>query len=123
MDIFLESKDHLLPNLTKNMSLTKWSKFVYYSYWFLAGVLIGIHIFILFFTLDAILKFNLADLDFSISWIYFYSIFTNLKTQIPNEKILAIISPYIYGIYASTATIFFIPLDYNLPNLLQRTDN
>lgn len=106
--IFLDSKKYSLPKLKKDMLLTKWSIFVYHSYWFLIGLLLGINIFILLFTLIAIFNFSPNDQDFSISWAYLSSIFTNLITQIPAKKGWFIIISYIIGFFLSITAIFSV---------------
>lgn len=103
--IFLEEKDYSLPKIKEDMSLTKRSLFVYYSYWFLTGLLIGINIFILFFTLIVIFNFNPKDQNLSISWTCLSNIFTNLITQMTAEKGLGITASYVYGFYASISAI------------------
>jgi hypothetical protein len=105
---FLDSKKYSLPKLKKDMLLTKWSIFVYHSYWFLIGLLLGIDTFILLFTIDAILQFSSTDQNFSVSWTYFNNIFTNLKTQIPAKKGWYIIISYIIGFFLSITTIFSV---------------
>lgn len=95
--LFLELKDYDFPKITENMSLTKWSMLVYYSYWFLMGILMGINIFILFFTIFAILNFAPEGQNFPISMTHFSSILTNLKIQMPTEKGSHIIRSYLFS--------------------------
>ena len=114
--IFLEEKNYSLSRLTEKLYLTKWSIFVYYSYWFLAGIIIGVNLLIIFFTAVSFSYFSSITLSFSTIWIYLNSTFTNLITQMPAEKGSDIIINYVIGFIFSFSSLLIL---YNKITIFQ----
>lgn len=81
--IILESKGYTGPQLTEKMTLKKWSKYVYYSYWFSTGILIGLNLTVIFFTIwfiDIIIRLikTFPNLNIYVTGVYLISFFISL---------------------------------------------
>ncbi len=73
-------KGYTEPKLTEELSLKKWSKYIYYSYWFSIGLLIGLNIGVLLFTVsiaDTVIKLiiKLSSLRISVLIGFYASVF------------------------------------------------
>lgn len=99
-------RGYIFPKYKEDLSLLFWSKINYYLYSFLIGLLVGINLLILLFSVDAVLNFHSSNQSFSFSFIYFIDILANLIMQVPTVYLILIIICYPVGICLSMYQIY-----------------
>ncbi|AKB52361.1 hypothetical protein MSBRW_3108 [Methanosarcina barkeri str. Wiesmoor] len=88
--IFSHFKGYTNPKVTEKLSLTRWSKYIHYSYWLSTGLIIGL---------------NMNELLFVIS---FKNQFIKVITNLPNYKIFVLLILYLICLFSSWFCIFIL---------------
>jgi hypothetical protein len=102
----IDLRGYLYPKYREDLSLLFWSKISYYFYYFLIGMLVGINLLILLFSIGAVASFHSPNQNLSFSLVYFIDILANLITQVPTLYVILIIICYAVGICLSMYQIY-----------------